>query len=423
MRRRLARAIVGVTAAALALFGLPLGVAAQRVYRDQELIRLEREATAATESVGASVGPGDPPELTAATGVAVALYDRAGVRRAGRGPERADAVTRRALGGLVADASPEGRLVVAVPVARGEAVRGAVRAERSDAVVARRTHRAWLVLALGALLVLALAGALARQLARRLAAPVERLAAAVRRLGAGDFGSRTQAAGVPELDDAGAALDATAERLGALVERERAFSADASHQLRTPLTALRLGLEGAQRRGASPDTLAAALVQVDRLEATIATLLAAARDTGAPGSPVDVDAVLAALDASWRGRLAAQGRPLRIVREPDLAIPLAAPGAVEQILQVLLENAGRHGRGTVTVTVRRASGAVAFDVGDEGPGVTGDPEAVFARRGPSAGGEGIGLSLARALASADGGRLVLRGSGPSPVFTLVLDVD
>jgi signal transduction histidine kinase len=168
----------------------------------------------------------------------------------------------------------------ATAIVVGERVSGALRAERSDAVVASRAHRAWLALAGLALAVLALATAAAFLLARRLAAPLERLAGAARRLGDGDFGARAPRAGVAEVDEVGAALDATAQRLDDLVTRERAFSADASHQLRTPLAALRLELEALELQG---EELPAALAQVDRLQETVDTLLAVARDTQ-PGS-------------------------------------------------------------------------------------------------------------------------------------------
>jgi signal transduction histidine kinase len=123
---------------------------------------------------------------------------------------------------------------------------------------------------------------------------------------------------------------------------------------------------------------------------------------------------------AWHGRLAADGRPLRIsvVDEPLLAC--ATPGAVRQILEVLLDNAHRHGSGAVAVSARRARGAVVVEVSDEGAGVSGDPDAVFARRSQAAAGHGVGLALARSLAAADGGRLVLERPGPRPTFSLLL---
>jgi signal transduction histidine kinase len=94
--------------------------------------------------------------------------------------------------------------------------------------------------------------------------------------------------------------------------------------------------------------------------------------------------------------------------------------AVRQILDVLVDNAQRHGAGAITVAAHPASSGVMVEVGDEGPGIRGDPESVFERRVSSSGGTGIGLALARSLAEAEGGRLVLRSAGPHPVFVLVL---
>jgi signal transduction histidine kinase len=225
---------------------------------------------------------------------------------------------------------------------------------------------------------------------------------------------------VPELDAAAGALNDTAQRLGAMVERERAFSADASHQLRTPLTALRLDLESGRATGATAADLDRALIEVDRLEDTISTLLAAARDAGPAVQRIDVALLLDEAREVWHGRLAADGRPLRISVVDEPLVACATPGALRQILEVLLDNAHRHGSGAVIVSARPTRGAVVVEVSDEGAGVTGDPDAVFARRSPAAAGHGVGLALARSLAAADGGRLVLKRPGPRPTFSLLL---
>ena len=420
MRRRIVRAIIAVTAVALALFGLPLAIAVKRVYRDEEVIRLQRAATAATQSISEEPGGADPAELPRAGSTRLSLYAADGRRLSGAGPARADAVTRGALAGRVSDASGSGTLIAAVPIARRERVVGAVRAERSDAVVSRRVWRTRAAMAAIALAVLALAAGLSLLLARRLVRPIDALADAATRLGDGDFTNRADGAGVPELDAAAAALNHTAQRLGAMVERERAFSADASHQLRTPLTALRLDLEAGQATGATPADLDRALIEVDRLEDTISTLLAAARDAGPADQRIDVALLVDEARQVWHGRLAADARPLRVSVVDEPLVACATPGAVRQILDVLLDNAHRHGSGAVTVSARAARGAVVVEVSDEGAGVSGDPDAVFARRSPAAAGHGVGLALARSLAAADGGRLVLQRPGPGPTFSLLL---
>lgn len=412
MRRRFAAAIVGVSAGALLLFGLPLAVAVSRSYRDEELLRVQRIATAATQAIGPHLDRADPPELPASATIALGLFDRRGRRAAGRGPAAGDGPVVAALRGDVGQSTGGGRLVVAVPVARSEQVTGAIRAERGTAVVNTRVRKAWALMGAIALGVLLLATGIAVLLARRITRPVDALAGAVRRLGDGDFTTRAPRSGVAELDAAAGALDSTAMRLGELVERERAFSANASHQLRTPLTALQLDLETGHT--------GRALGQVGRLQETITTLLDVARGDSARREHAPLAPLLAELEELWTGPLAAIGRPLRVVVPAALPPVAASAGSVRQILQVLLENALQHGAGTVTVTARATAGAVAVDVADEGPGVPGTVEGVFARRAGSAAGTGIGLNLARALAVADAGRLVLQQPGPGPTFTLLL---
>jgi signal transduction histidine kinase len=247
-----------------------------------------------------------------------------------------------------------------------------------------------------------------------------RLAAAAQTLGDGDFTVQAPPAGIAEIDAAGAALTRTAERLGDLVGRERAFSADASHQLRTPLTGLRLRLETALDGGDLRPAVVAALETADRLERTIDELLALARDAPSARTPADLPALLGELERSWDGPLQAAGRSLRLSIAPGLPGTSASATAVRQILEVLLANATRHGAGTVTVTAREADTAIAVDVADQGSGVTVPAGELFRRRTARAAGHGIGLALARALAEAEGGRLLLTRAAPAPVFTLLL---
>jgi signal transduction histidine kinase len=123
----------------------------------------------------------------------------------------------------------------------------------------------------------------------------------------------------------------------------------------------------------------------------------------------------------WRAALAADGRPLRVAAVGGRALARVSPQVVREILDVLLDNARRHGAGPVTITVRRTAGSIALDVADDGPGFGPDPEAAFARRVSGGGeGHGIGLALARSLAHAEGGRLDVTQPGPRPVVRLLL---
>jgi signal transduction histidine kinase len=418
VKRRLVPAIAGVAACAVALFALPLAVVLQRSYRNEELLRLQRDTVAATRSIDLTPGAHDHIELPRSRDQ-LAIYSSAGALLAGRGPGRADAAARSVLrtrrpAGLVVG----GNLVVAMPLLTGERVTGVVRAERGPGAVTARTDRAWLELAgLGAGVV-ALAVGAALALGRRLAGPLERLAAAARRVGDGDFAARASPTGVSEIDDVGAALNSSSQRIAELVNRERTFSADASHQLRTPLAALRLELEGLAAGPDPPAGLTAALTQVDRLQGTIETLLAVVRGTTRGEQRADLAALTRELEARWHGPLAAEGRPLQVRLEAEPAVAAISPSVLGEISEVLIQNAHVHGAGTVNVIVRRVGDALTLEVTDQGPGFGPDPDRAFARG--TGEGHGIGLALARSLAHAEGARLQITHPGPGPTVSLLV---
>ena len=418
MRRRLALAIAGVAAGAVVLFAVPLGIALHQVYRDEDLLRLERDTVAATRRIDISRSTRDPIELPRGHD-RLAVYDTHGRLLAGK-PSPGDRVLaqRARRTGRPSVRGAGGQLLAAVPLLAGERVTGAVVAARSAAGAARDTRQAWLLL--GALAAAVILGALAAAvlLGRGMSRPLERLVVAARRLGHGDFTVRAPRSSVPEVDAVATALDATAMRLGDLVARERAFSADASHQLRTPLAALRIELEAAELNGSVADP-GIALRQVDRLEQTIETLLALARDTPRSDAETDVVALADQLESEWRPRLALEGRPLRVDLEPGPLRAVAHEGVVREILDVLLDNAQRHGAGAVSLGARHRDDWLSIEVGDEGSGFGPDPEHAF-ERGSTRGGHGIGLALARSLAQAESGGLVVISAGPAPVVSLVL---
>jgi len=408
---------------ATALFGIPLAAAAARYFTADEHNELERVADAAALAVSGDLARSQNPAALPRpeAGTEVSVYNPSGVRVSGTGPAVPGPLVAHAGGGTVASGQIDGRFAVAVPVSDGDTIAGVVLVTAGRAQVYRRIGEAWLAmigLAAGAV---AVSWLLARRQVRRLTDPLEQLSRAAERLGAGDFSVRTEPGGIAEIDSVNASLNSTAHRLGALVDRERAFTADASHQLRTPLTGLRLGLEaaletpGRDPRPAMLDALAAA----DRLQATVTDLLALARDTPRSAEPLDLDKLLQEVRDNWNGVLAAHDRPLRIeVRAP---VPMAdmSHACAQQILDVLLDNARQHGRGTVTIGVRDAEDALAIDVSDEGRPITRDPQGLFVRRSAHATGTGIGLALARSLAESERGRLILTTRYP-PTFTLLL---
>jgi signal transduction histidine kinase len=419
MRRRLVLAIAGVATAAVALFAVPLALVLAQSYRDREQLRLQRDTVAATREVDLSRATGDPVEVPPSRD-RLAVYDRAGVRMAGHGPARADALTRAALtSGRPQARSASGQLLAAVPLVVNERITGAVRAARPDAEVAEDARHAWLLLAALGAGVVAAATLAALVLARRLARPLERLAVDARRLGDGHFNVRAHRAAIPELDAVAVALDTTAQRLHDLLTRERAFSASASHQLRTPLAALRIELEGLQLKEPDQPELIAAVAQVDRLQATIDTLLTVARDLPRTDRHTDLTALLDEVQARWRGTLAEQSRPLHARIQAERPVTTAAHSVLSEILDVLIANAHRHGAGPVTLTARAVGSGLALDVTDEGPGFD-RPDDIFTRRTPDREGHGLGLVLARSLAEAEGGRLTITRAAPQPTLTLHL---
>ncbi|GGI09725.1 sensor histidine kinase [Egicoccus halophilus] len=349
-----------------------------------------------------------------------------------------------ALGGELVDAAAgrPGRVVdpqrVAVAMRLSTQVCGQgllLHAAGDAAPVRTQVRGAWLLIAGVAGGVAALAGAIAWVLGRRLAQPFERLATSAARLGEGDFTARAPRSGLEEADRIADALDDTAGRLGRSVDRANAFAADASHQLRTPLTALRLHLESLAV-GAPGPSVDAALEEADRLEATIEELVALTRPDAAAGD-LDLTELVRERLPAWEDLAAQQGR--EVVFEA-LPVPLvrARPGAVGQALQVLLDNALRHARGRVTVRLAPAlpsepRGTVRLCVLDEGlrtpgpgggaPATRGTTTSEEVRRGGRSGSAGArpgtreaerglgaggrGLPLARALVAAEGGELSL----------------
>jgi signal transduction histidine kinase len=425
VRTRIVGLAVLAAVLAIGLFGVPLAAGALKYALNDERVNLLRVADGAAAAVTADVLRGNTPtELhEPKDGTHLAVYVDRGHRILGTGPEGGDEAVYHALhDGEINTGNFNGDLVVAVPVTHDSDVIGAVRAASPRAAIYRQVALVWVGMLGLAGLAIGTVWLVARRQARRLARPLEELSDAARRLGQGDFSVRTTPVDIPEIDSVGSALNSTAGRLDAMLARERSFSADASHQLRTPLTGLRLRLEaaldhpGQDLRHAITDGIAAA----DRLEQTIEELLALARDTRSSNvTPLDLPGLLEEIEAGWHDRLAAQDRALRVAVDPQAPVSLASTAAVRQVLTVLLDNAATHGFGTVSVTVRNAADALAIDVSDEGIGITAPEPELFTRRSLLADGHGIGLALARSLAEAEGGRLRLTRPAP-PTFTLLV---
>ena len=427
MRRRIVGLAVLAAVLAVGLFEVPLLAAVGQYVFSQREAELRQDADDAAVDSAADLLRDNPVPEPRAHGhqTFIAVYDEDGDRVAGNGPRDGDVYVSDALDGKVSTARLrdfDSWIVVTVPVTHETDIVGAVRASTPRGEVYKSVGLIGLAMLALTAVVIGLVWLVANRLAQRLSRPLEDLAGTARRLGDGDFSVRSPRTQIPEIDAVGEALDNTAVRLDDMLARERAFSANASHQLRTPLAGLRLQLEAAL---ADPNhdvraALHTGIGAADRLEQTIEELLALARDgRGSKAGPLDLEALFDDLDRTWRARLATDGRALVLTVAPQVPTAIASIGAIRQVLGVLVDNAVVHGAGTVTVAARDAADALAIDVSDEGSGITNPESAMFARRSPDAAGHGIGLALARSLAEAEGGRLRLTRPAP-PLFTVLL---
>jgi len=411
VRARILLAIVGTTALAAVVLTVPLAVFAVRREHEQSVREMSLEAQQVVIDVtrAGSLDASDIQRWDAEWNLQVGVYLPNGRRVAGSGPDVADHVTRRAVY-LQTNERVDGSVVVAQPVVvRGEKV-ATVRVTEQTPETGKRIRRVLLALGAFDVAVVAFAAGVGAVLAGRLARPVRRLRDDAVRLGAGDFAMSPVRSGIGELDETSAALADTASRLGETLRREREFTANSSHQLRTPLASLRVLLEGEIEtpRADASTALHEALDEVDRLQATIATMLDVAR-----GEPIERAAVV--LD-DWARELGsrwdASGRRVEVVVGPGPTRCNVSRAVVDQVTDILVTNALEHGRGAVTVSIGGGTGRLVVVVADEGR-LERDPADLFRRNDPDAAGNGLGLALARSLAEAEGGRLVLDSVEPT----------
>jgi signal transduction histidine kinase len=294
----------------------------------------------------------------------------------------------------------------------------------SWAPIANRIRLQMVLLVAAALAAFAAAAGIAYLQARRIARPFGELASTAERLGAGDQRPRHRRYGVAELDRIAEVIDHSSDRVSRIMAKERRLAADASHQLRTPLTALSMRLEEISE-AADMETVkeeaAIALTQVERLTDVVQRLLTDSGDsrTESAGAPTDIDLIIRQQIFEWRPAFRSARRIIGVVGGRGL-LAAATPGSFAQVLATLLENSLMHGAGPVTIRTRTAGGSVVIEVSDEGPGVPPELGArVFERAVSGRASTGLGLTVARELAEADGGRLELLQQRPA-VFALFL---
>ncbi|MDR2382155.1 MAG: HAMP domain-containing histidine kinase [Bifidobacteriaceae bacterium] len=280
-----------------------------------------------------------------------------------------------------------------------------------------------IVLAL-CLVAMAAGMALAAGQARRISAPLVYLAASAEQLGAGQLRIDAPKAGIEEIDLVAEELSRSGERMAKRLATERQFASDASHQLRTPLTALSMRLEEIEyvsTEAGVQEEARIALEQIERLSTTIDELLGRTKTpgAGAPRRLLRLSEVFHQQQEEWQPVFAQAGRTLVTSVDESLSV-VASPGSLAQVIATLLENSVTHGDGVTILRGREVQGGVAVEVADEGPGVSEElAPRIFEREFSAGGSTGLGLALARDLMAADGGRLELSQRRP-PVFTVFL---
>ena len=410
MRRRLLFSTLAVAVAAVVLFGLPLAFVLIRLQSNAAHQLVQRDATTVARTLQNRLRSGLPPDPADSSAAAHSLPDRSVSISQDGGPPTMFGGPPGADDTIVARAVTKDFRVTVVA---------------DDSVATEGVTEALAVTGSLALLAVGVAVGLAVFQARRLARPLQELAGAADRLGSGDARPLGRRYGVAELDRVAEGLDESAQRISDMLAAEREFAADASHQLRTPLTALSMRLEEMMAAADQPAVVreegAAALVQTERLAEVVSQLLGRTRSP-ARGSRkrVSIDDVVAQQVVEWDPAFRRKNRKLEVAGDKNLRA-YGKPGTLSQVIATLLDNALLHGAGTVTIRTSRTPNSVVIEVRDEGKGVPADLVPRIFERSVSGkpGGTGLGLALARSIAAADGGNVVLVRPKPA-VFAVFL---
>jgi signal transduction histidine kinase len=306
-------------------------------------------------------------------------------------------------------------LVAAAPIIDETTLYGAVRVSQLMGDVQERGRRViagLVIIGLGALFAgLIVAFVLAGSFSR----PLRKLAAVAKRLGGGDLTARAETIeGASEIVQLARSFDDMADRVEATVKAQREFVSNASHQLRTPLTGMKLRIEAAMAGGPSEDVrrqLEAADTEVDRLAEIVNRLLVMARriEEGGP-SEIDLDEAVHRALERWRERASQQGATLTATGEGGRALGESAD--LDQILDNLIDNAVAYAPGPVVIETGRADGRAFLAVKDVGPGIAADErhrvtDRFFRGRTAPKGGTGLGLAIVRDLAEKWGGTVIV----------------
>ena len=450
MTRRILAAFLGLTVALLIGVVVPLGVMTanhdRQAFADQTVAAATAVASAAEEQLadhehGATISGtiGYRPALIGNDEFAV--YDRRGhVFIPGPAHLRVTpAQVAAALSGQTVQQwqeGPQNGLLVLRAAYSGSQIVGATADQRAARPLNDQIASLWLGLGLTGLAAIILATTLSLALARWVGRPLRRLDATANRLGAGELTVRASTLmGPPETRHLAGTFNDMAGRLEALVGSHRTLVADISHQLRTPLAALRLRLELLHDDvdPAAAGELDGALDEIARLSRLVDGLLAVARAENTQPAPVTVDLTSLVRERAAIWSPLAQERHIQLLTSPGQASVAATAGHLEQVLDNLLANAldVTPSDGQITISVRRNDERVRLEVIDSGPGMTPAQRDQAFRRfwsqpadSPSrdtTSSSGLGLAIVHRLITVDGGTIQLTNN-PGPGLRVQIDL-
>lgn len=432
MRTSLARIATAVTAMVALSFVVPLGLLNGRTAHDRAMTAAERQAASLVPVLSVTRDPAALNDavgsVPAGTAGRLALHLPTGeVLGSPHAPAGDLAAARRH--GRTATVEAAGGKVLLRPVLLEAGTHAVIEVHVPQEELSRGVARSWLILALVALALVLVSVAMADRLATRVVRAAERLVRAVTRVAAGDLAARVDPQGPPELRAAGEAFNHMADRLARLLAAEREAGADLSHRLRTPLTALRVDLDGLAANPGDPARLAQSRSALDRLERAVDEIIAAARrpagtvaGAGAAAGAAGCDAaeVVRRRMAFWSALAEDQDRGWDLVGA-DAPAPVPVPEAeLAAAVDALMGNVFRHTpHGTAfRLTVHRGRHSTGLLFGDAGPGIP-DGDAALRRGASGAGSTGLGLDIARRLAESTGGSLRI---GTSPLGGAQIEV-
>ncbi len=387
-------------------------VKAGKIPPDERIVVVRRDGPTSGPAIFDSAGVNQRPEVDATTNFATA--GREEIIKAFQGHH---AIGTRHSNDLNTDL-----LYVAVPIWADAKVIGAIRITFPTKFVDARVRRVWMLLGALSVFVLAVAALVGLRFARSIAGPLARLERASVAAGDGDLSVRAPVTGPAEVKSLATRFNQMVARLEDLVRERESFVADASHQLRTPLAAMRLRLENLEAAASEADQekVEAAVTEVDRLNRLVDGLLVLSRPTSNDKvTPVDVEVLVAERVQLWAALGEEQGIAVKgeIEVEPDGAPRLmvaAVPGRLEQVIDNLVENAlEATAHGSITVrALRNDSDGAEIHVIDTGRGMSEqERNRAFDRfwrseRNPTDG-TGLGLAIVRRLVESDGGTITL----------------